>query len=65
MQENLETEEKAGFGVLFVAFSHSMCIQFSEQFSELIITSLSGVGTHTRFKRLSVRWGKRAAWGEA
>lgn len=65
MQESLATEEKAGFGVLFVAFSHSMCIQFSEQFSELIIMSLCGVGTHTRFKGLSVHWWKRAAQGEA
>lgn len=64
MQENSATE-KAGFGVLFVAFSHSVCIQFSEQFSELITASLSGVGTHTRFKGLSVRWWERAAQGEA
>lgn len=59
MQGNLATEEKAGLGVLFVAFSNSTCVQLSEQFSELIVTSLSGVGTCTRFNGLSVRWWKR------
>ena len=65
MQGNLATEEKAGLGVLFVAFSNSTCVQLSEQFSELIVTSLSGVGTCTRFSGLSVRWWKRPVQGKA